>query len=345
MVIFKKAILNLSFVVFIIHSTSLFAQTITNNAHRLDSVLNRNFPNFSGAILYANKNTIQYFRSQGMADYEKKIPIDKTTKFIIGSVSKQITAVLVLQAVDRKKIDLNATIGKYLPSLTQTWKDSVKVIHLLAHTHGIYSLDEDLMFVPGTSYYYSQIGYQLLADILEATTHKTFAQLSATLFKKCKMKNTSHPDNLGNRPRAVGYNSNDSSMRTEDTNCLKNYYAASAFISTAEDLFKWNNCLHSGKILSKSSYNNMIAPQPNAIRDHPMFGSTKYALGTTFDSTARRIRIGQTGYDPGFASMSFYYPKTKSQFIVLQNYTLDYRSLLYTFEVHLVGLSQLEEEK
>lgn len=329
----------------ILNISKTFSQSKNSNAHHLDSVLTNKFPYFSGIVLYAKNNKIDYVKTQGFANYEKQIPIDKTTKFIIGSISQQITTVLVLQAVDRKKIDLESPVGKYLPKLTASWKNSVKVKHLLAHSHGILSMEDDLMFVPGTSVSYSELGYHILAEILESTTHKSFAILSQNLFKKCKMTNTFHPDNLKNQPRAIGYNTFDSTFRMEDTSHINKYIAARGFISTAEDLFKWNSILHSGKLLKKNTYKMMMAPQQIVLREYKSFDISEFGLETTLDSNAHRIRFGYIGYEPGFACLNFYYPKTKSQFIVLQNYTLDYRSLLYTFEVHLVGLSQLEEEK
>lgn len=60
--------------------------------------------------------------------------------------------------------------------------------------HGIIELNEATLFKAGTQYAYSQIGYDLLAKIIEKTSGKIFAELSKKLFEKCGMNSTFHPD-------------------------------------------------------------------------------------------------------------------------------------------------------
>ncbi|HEX9513956.1 MAG TPA: serine hydrolase domain-containing protein [Puia sp.] len=61
-----------------------------------------------------------------------------------GSISKQITAVLVLRAYDQGKLRLQDTLRRYLPDLKASWADSITVHQLLTHTHGITYLDQPL---------------------------------------------------------------------------------------------------------------------------------------------------------------------------------------------------------
>jgi CubicO group peptidase (beta-lactamase class C family) len=64
------------------------------------------------------------------------------------SNSKQITAVLVLQAAEQGKLDLQTPIKKYLPAITQSWADTVTVHNLLNHTHGIVDLEKPVILKP-----------------------------------------------------------------------------------------------------------------------------------------------------------------------------------------------------
>jgi len=84
----------------------------------------------------------------------------------------------VLREFDKGNIDLFTPIKKYLPELTQSWADTVTIHHLLTHMHGISQLDKPTTFKVGTQYSYSQIGYELLAKIIERTSGKSFAELS-----------------------------------------------------------------------------------------------------------------------------------------------------------------------
>jgi len=150
---------------------------------------------FNGIILISQNGKTKYSKVYGYSDIEKKKGLKFNDQFVIGSISKQFTAVLVLQEFDKGRLDLSTPIHKYLPELIQPWADTVTIHHLLTHTHGIVQLDKPTTFKVGTQFSYSQIGYDLLAKIVERTSGKTFAELSKSLFEKCGMKNTFHPDN------------------------------------------------------------------------------------------------------------------------------------------------------
>lgn len=158
---------------------------------KIDSIITANTGKpFNGIILISQNGKEIYSGIHGYADWFKKIPLKQDDEFVIGSISKQITAVLVLQEYERGRLKLNDPIRKYLPGLKQSWADTVTIHQLLSHTHGIVSLDKPLAFPAGTQYEYSQIGYQLLADIVERTSKESFAILSAELFKRCGMEHS-----------------------------------------------------------------------------------------------------------------------------------------------------------
>lgn len=106
------------------------------------------------------------------------------------SNSKQITAVLILLEMEKGSIDINATIGKYLPELSPSWADSVTVHHLLNFTAGITELDWPLLFTPGTDFKYGNTTYVLLGRILENVSGETYENLANGLFERLHMNNT-----------------------------------------------------------------------------------------------------------------------------------------------------------
>jgi len=84
---------------------------------------------FNGVVLVAHKDAILYANTNGMANFEQQTKFTKTTQFVIGSLSKQITAVLILQEVDKHRLKLDAPIKTYLPELTQPWAKVVTPIN------------------------------------------------------------------------------------------------------------------------------------------------------------------------------------------------------------------------
>jgi D-alanyl-D-alanine carboxypeptidase len=299
---------------------------------------------FNGIVVVRQEGTTEYLKVMGFSNLENKTPLRLNDQFVIGSISKQITAVIVLRELDKGHIQLHVPIRKYLPWLKQRWADTVTVHHLLTHTHGITSVDEPLLFKPGTSFNYSQIGFHLLGQIVEGSSGKSFALLSSELFTLCRMSNSSHPM-LKMHPRLVSaYSGTGDGNLSRDTNAFRNYVAAGSFVSGAYDLVMWNNCLHGGQLLSEKSYTYMTTVYEHAIRQHPIFGLTEYGYGTTISKRDSLLQIGQTGLTPGFVSMNFYFPATKTSVVILENIEYDTNNLKNTFRYHTAILELLRRE-
>jgi D-alanyl-D-alanine carboxypeptidase len=286
---------------------------------------------FNGVILISQKGQTKYSKTFGYSDIDKKEPLKLNDQFVIGSISKHFTAVLVLREFDKGNIELFVPIRQYLPELTQGWADTVTIHHLLTHMHGIIQLDKPTTFKVGTQYSYSQIGYDLLSKIIEITSGKSFAELSKNLFEECGMRNTFHPNIEGYNNLTKGYTENENGKIEFETETFQNYVAAGSFISTVEDLNIWNQYFYSGKLLKRKTMKMVKTKQNGAVRDHPIFGITEYGYGITVDTKENILQFGQTGLAPGFISMNFYYPKTKTSIIVLENVTYDTDDLKKSF--------------
>lgn len=299
---------------------------------------------FNGIILIAKNGETEYLKICGYSDLDKKIPLKIEDQFVIGSVSKQFTAAIVLQEYDKNHLDLHTPIKKYMPDLSESWADTVTIHHLLTHTHGIIALDKPTIFSIGTQYDYSQIGYDLLAKIAEKTSGKSFIEHSSDLFKKCNMNNTFHPEKKEYKNLVRGYIENDEGKLEYTDESLKQYPAAGAFISSVEDLIHWNQNFFEGKLLDENTFQLMTTKQDKAIRNHPLFGITKYGYGITVDDSDGIIQWGQTGYAPGFVSMNYYFPQNKTSVIVLENVNYDLSDLKKTFYYHIQILNLVRKE-
>lgn len=295
---------------------------------------------FNGVIYIQQKGNSPYEKVLGFSDWEQKIPLETEDQFVIGSVSKQITAVMILQAYEQGKLTLHIPIRSYLPALSQTWADTITVHHLLTHTHGISDLESPLVFRPSTQFQYSQLGYELLAQIHEQVSGNSFANNAARLFEQCGMKQSSHPD-LAPKRLVKGYAEASDDSLIFAPNSLANYVAAGGFISTAADLSRWNEYLHGGKLLADSTFQLMITRY--ATRQHPIFGEIEYGYGVLFKKGESAIQIGALGYAPGFVSACYYFPKNQTSVVVLENIARDLDDFRETFDEHLEILNLVKQ--
>lgn len=296
---------------------------------------------FNGIIQIKKGENHLYSNTFGYSDIEQKTPIQANDQFVIGSISKQITAVLVLREYENGTLKLDDKIGKYLTNINQSWKDNITIHHLLTHTHGIIAIDKPLDFEEGTAFQYSQLGYELLAQILEKITNQSFENLSSILFETFGLNQTFHPKNEQYKNLVKGYIEENNKL-VYTNNSLQNYPAAGSFISNADDLIKWNQLLHSEKLLNAKT----VAKMKNryATRVHPIFESVEYGYGLLFKKGENDIQIGALGYAPGFVSASYFYPKTNWNLVILENTATNLNDFRKTFKVHTELMELVKNE-
>ncbi|WP_338790224.1 serine hydrolase domain-containing protein [Bernardetia sp. MNP-M8] len=298
---------------------------------------------FNGVVLIVREGKEIYSKTKGFSDRDKKIPLTLKNQFVIGSISKQITAVMILEEYEKGTLKLEQTIRTYLPNLEQSWADSVTIHHLLTHTHGIKELNQPLAFPLGSRFDYSQLGFELLSNILESIKKQSFETISNDFFQRIGLKNTVYPSLKKQKKMTKGYTEQENGDIIYETNTFKNYVAAGGFISTAYDLVKWNKLLHSGKILKKDTFKLMV--QRYETRKHPIFDEIDYGYGLTFKKNEQTIQIGALGFAAGFVSSNFYFPQTKTSLIVLENTAYQLQDFKKTFYHHTTLLEIVKNGK
>ena len=246
-----------------------------------------NYNMFDGAVLVAENGKIIYKDAFGLANREWNIANKTDTKFMIGSVSKPLTATLMLIQVQKGLINLNYKIEDYLPELKNKPSAKVTIRQLLNHTSGIPNydiikdffprisrqhynrgdyiklfIDSSLAFTPGTHYSYSSWGYYLLGYIMEMVTKKSYAHLmSDDIFTKLKMNNSGsyyHTQIIANR--ATGYDYSFSGYTSSDFRDQSNTMGTGDIYSTVEDLFKFHIALADNSLLNKELTAEMFTP-------------------------------------------------------------------------------------
>jgi CubicO group peptidase (beta-lactamase class C family) len=121
--------------------TATFAQKFDKT--RLDTYFNTLEKNnkFMGSVAVFQNGQIIYTRSAGFSDYENHIKATENSKYRIGSISKTITATLILKAVEEGKITLDKKLADFYPSIKNA--DMITVEQLLRHRSGIHSFTDD----------------------------------------------------------------------------------------------------------------------------------------------------------------------------------------------------------
>jgi len=245
---------------------------------------------FNGAALVADNGKIIYAKGAGQANMEWNIPNAPDTRFRLGSITKQFTATLILQLVEKGKIKLDGKVTDYLPDYRKDTGAKVTIHNLLTHTSGIpsytslpgffqnvsrnpFTVDEfikkyasgDLEFEPGTKFVYDNSGYFLLGAIIEKVTGKPYEQvLKENIFDPAGMKNSGY-DHWGTiiNQRATGYSRTPRGYSNAPYLDMSIPYAAGSLYSTVEDLFLWDQALYGEKILSAKSKELMFKPNLN----------------------------------------------------------------------------------
>lgn len=92
---------------------------------------------FNGSVLVAHEDEVIYSNAFGMAHVENHVPNKSDSRFRIASITKGFTATLALRAAERGELDLQESILKYLPEVTNEALAEVTVEHLLNNTSGI----------------------------------------------------------------------------------------------------------------------------------------------------------------------------------------------------------------
>lgn len=180
---------------------------------------------FSGSILVEKGGEVILKSGYGYANREKQIPFTPDTVSTIGSITKPLTATAILKLESENKLLLDDPISKYMSGLENELQ-SITIEQLLTHTSGLKSIlvnddfkvisktdfikrlnKKGLKFEPGARVSYSNIGYSVLAYIIESVSGKTYEEyVKQSLFDPLQMTSSGYK-NRSWKPEeiAVGY--------------------------------------------------------------------------------------------------------------------------------------------
>jgi CubicO group peptidase (beta-lactamase class C family) len=329
--------------VFLIMSLSALPQITpkTNVGSQIDSLLSSKYTlNDPGlSVLVAKNGRIIYKNAFGSANLELKVAMKADMLFNLGSITKQFTAVAVLQLMEKGKLSLQDSIQKYIPQFpSKPFKITIE--QLLTHTSGLkdylqinykepylerkdftpkelieYFKNEPLDFEPGTKYKYSNSGYFLLGYIIEMVSGKPYEEyLQENIFNKLNLRNTYYDSS--NRifsNRTYGYDKGNVYEKA-DYWAASIPYAAGALISNVDDLFSWHSGLLNGKLLNEQTLAKAFSP-------FHLNDGTKinYGYGWIINDIDGALAIGHGGAITGYKTNEVYYPAQEIYVLILAN--------------------------
>ena len=322
----------ISIAVLVLLVASATAQDLTPKFEEYMNALS-NQKRFIGSVLVARDGKIVFSKGYGMANVELDVPNAPETRFRLGSITKQFTAAAILLLQERGKLNVTDPICKYFDPCPSAWSE-VTIHHLLSHTGGVPNFtsfpdympkmmlpvtttemiarfkDKPLDFKPGEKWSYSNSGYFLLGAIIEKAAGESYESLlQKNIFDPLKLTGTGYDHfDVILKHRATGYSMSKGKMVNSAFLDMTQPYSAGSLYSTVEDLFRWNEALFGGKVLSTKSFEMMTTPVKN-----------NYAYGLGVETKFNRKMITHGGGINGFATFIARFPDEKVTIVVLRN--------------------------
>lgn len=311
----------------------------------VDSLMNRYYAwDEPGAVVLVAKDGKPLLRrAYGLANLELYIQNRPEYIFPIGSLTKQFTAVSVLQLAQEGRLSLQDDIRKYLPWYN-THGRTITIHHLLSHTSGIISysekegfnnlimihhskydiasffMNDSLLFEPGTDWSYSNSGYFLAGLIVEQVTGMALDEyMQQHIFKPLQMTSTTIASNQKLVPLSVtGYSPlGKNGFKKAAYFSWTWLFGAGDIISTVDDLLKWDEALYSEIILSKEWLEKAWLSYMLSNGQQ-----TKYGYGFSINMYEGLHFISHGGGVYGFMSYAVRIPSERIYVIILSNKAL-----------------------
>jgi CubicO group peptidase (beta-lactamase class C family) len=289
---------------------------------------------FSGAVLMARNGDILLSGGYGEADRDRHLLNTAQTKFRLGSLTKQFTAMAILILQERGLLTVQDPICAYLTDCPARWQ-AITIHQLLTHTAGVTDFarlpghevtmglpsspaetiarfrSQPLEFLPGEKFRYSNSGYILLGAIIEQASGSTYESfIQDNIFAPLQMVNSGYDHNTGDL--AVGYRDGSNQADFIDMSVP---FAAGGLYSTVADLYRWDQALYTDQLISQTLLDEMFTPFV------PIFngGGSGPGYGWFIGKDGDRPMASHAGGINGFLSLITRYPRDHVLIAILSN--------------------------
>jgi len=290
------------------------------------------------SIAVVNGGELAWANGYGMADLENFVPARPVTAYRLASVSKPITAVAVMQLVEKGALDLDGPIRRYVPEFPEKpWPVTVR--ELLCHQGGVRNWSEDefistrhyatladsiglfrddpLVHQPGTRATYSSFGYTLLGRAVETASGSGFIEyLRLNVFEPAGMEWTRADDVQAIIPnRARGYRlTGGGALLNSPLSDTSNRVPGGGLVGTAEDVAHFASALMAGHLVKPETLRLMWTPQQT--RDHHQTG---FGLGFVVGRRGGEREVYHTGGQSRVSTLLYMRPDRRLAVVLLTN--------------------------
>jgi CubicO group peptidase (beta-lactamase class C family) len=291
---------------------------------------------FAGQLIVEQDGRILLDRSIGLADRRTQTPVTRETLFGLGSITKTFTAAAVLRLASQGRLKLEDPIGQLLEGVPKD-KAAITVDQLLSHRSGLL-LDADLPdeatrdqvvrrilaqplgWTPGEGFHYSNIGFDLLAAIVEVRAKTDYdSYLRKELLEPAGMAHTGRAgvSRLNAFPAARGETEWGEATALREWPPAWHGTGAGRMVSNAHDLLLWAHALRDGKVMKPNERDLMFARHA----DEPDSASYGYGMQriTRADGTMLYFHGGDV---PGYRSEMRIEPAANRYVFVITNHDL-----------------------
>lgn len=300
---------------------------------------------FSGTVLVAHKGQVILKKAYNLANRELCVANAIGMKFKIASLSKQFTALAILQLQEKNLLSLSDPLSQFVPNFTQGHK--ITIHHLLSHSSGIpnitffadfgtkclhpITLPEEveylrinsiqLDFEPGTKYTYSNSNYIILSYIIEKVSGQSFENYLQDHILKPLGMHDSGLENLASiiPNRTSGYVRNDIQIKNAPYFDYSWAVGSGGIYSTIEDMYRWDRALYANQqsIALPQSFKQLFTPHVQISSNIPNFW---YGYGLAIQECEFGHCMSHEGNINGFSSYATHYTQDDTSIIILSNF-------------------------
>lgn len=285
------------------------------------------------------KDDFVWVKGYGYADLENKAPAHAESAYRLASVTKPMTALAVLQLVEKGKLNLDAEVQTYVPSFPKKpwpvtvrqvlghlggishYKNPANELHIKEHrsTREAIAIFEnfDLVAEPGTRYSYSSYGYNLLGAIVEAASGMSFGEyMRQNVWQPAGMNNTRLDNPLDVIPNRVrGYQLVDGQVKNSEFIDISSRFAAGGTRSTVPDLLKFARGVMENKLV-KSDTMNLMATSMSTRAGR----LTNYGMGWETSPSNGRYMLVHSGGQQETRTLLYILPTRRLALAVAVNF-------------------------
>lgn len=303
------------------------------------------FSAFSGevpgaAVMVIQDGNVTLEKGYGMARVADKTPVTSKTNFRLASVTKQFTAMTILQLIESGQLTFETSLSDIFPEFPEYGKN-ITIRHMLQHSSGIkdygpmstmelgrqfvdqdvldYAMSlEDVDFTVGERHVYSNSAYVIFTKILEKVTGEHWRDyVKSNIFDPLNMLNTlAFVDGVNTvSNRAYGHTVDENGTITEtDQNKWSAMLGDGGIYSNLEDFYKWDQALYTDKLLSQDMMDAMVTNQKTNDGK-----SMDYGYGWRLENYKGMEVHYHTGSSIGFRNIYYRIPSKNFSLLILRN--------------------------